>query len=81
MQKGMVLLVIGKVQSGWMVDQLYNSVFGGDLGVKHTLAHITHNHWWPGVKEDVKEHIHTCPPCNPHNHGHCQASPTHHHTV
>ena len=39
MQKGMALLVIGKVESGWIVDQLHSSVFGGDLGVKHTDTH------------------------------------------
>ena len=39
MQKGMVLLVIGKVQSGWMGDQVHSSVFGGDLGVEHTGTH------------------------------------------
>ena len=59
MQKGMVLLVFGKVQSGWMVDQLHSPAFDGGLGVEHTLAHITRNHWWFGVKEGVKEHIHT----------------------
>ena len=73
MQKGIVLLVIDKVQSGWMVGKLYSSPFVGDLGVEHTLALITHNHWWPGVKEDMKERFFTCPPCNPHNHGHHQA--------
>ena len=38
MQKSMVLLVIGKVQCGWMVDQLHSCAFGCDLGVEHTLA-------------------------------------------
>ena len=70
MQKGMVLLVIPKVQRGCILDELHSSLFGGHLGVEHTLTHITHNHWWFGVKEDVKERIHACPPCNPHNHGH-----------
>ena len=48
MQKGMILLVVGNVQR-WIVDQLQSSVLGGDLGEEHTLALITHNHWWPGV--------------------------------
>ena len=55
----MALLVIGKMESGWMADQLHSSVIGGDLGVEHTLAYITHNHWWSGVKEHVKEHMPT----------------------
>ena len=72
MQKGVTLLVIGNVQSRYLVDKLHCSVFGGDLSVEHALAHITHNHWLPGVKENVKERVHTCPPCNPHNHGYHQ---------
>ena len=73
----MVLLMIDKVQSGWMVDKLHSSVFGCDLGVEHTLTHITHSHWCAGVKENVKEHIHTCPLCNPHSHGHHHWHHTH----
>ena len=80
MQKGMILLVVGNVQR-WIVDQLQSSVLGGDLGEEHTLALITHNHWWPGVKEDVKEHIHACPQYNPHNHGHNNQVPQPHITT
>ena len=72
-----MMLVRSKVQSGWMVDQVHSSVFGGDLGVEHSLAHITHNHWWLGVKEDEKEHINTCPSCNPHNHGYHHSHHSH----
>ena len=43
--------VVGDWQDGKWMD-------GGDLGVEHTLAYITHNHLWSGVKEHVKERIH-----------------------
>ena len=59
MQKVMVLFVISNVQSGWMVDQLHSSVFGGDLGVECTLVHITPNHlmvWCERGRE--REHLH-----------------------
>ena len=51
-------VVIDKVQSGWIVDQHHRSVYGSDLGVKHTLAHITHNHWWAGERGRERAHPH-----------------------
>ena len=44
-QKGKELVVIAKVQCGCIVDELHSSLFGGHLGVEHTLARITQNHW------------------------------------
>ena len=74
-QKGKELLVIPKVQRGCILDELHSSLFGGHLGVERTLTRITQNYWWPGVKQDVKEYIRTCPACNARNHGQRHEAP------
>ena len=39
MQKGKELLVIPKAQRGCILDELHSSLFGGHLGVEHTVTH------------------------------------------
>ena len=55
-------------QCGCILDELHSLLFGGHLGVERTLSRITLNSWWPGVKQDVKEFICTCPASNARNH-------------
>jgi len=41
----------------------HNSIFGGHDATLKTYIKITSSYYWPGIYQDVKQHVQTCLTC------------------
>jgi hypothetical protein len=44
-------------------QELHDSVTGGHLGFAKTLESVTRRFFWPGLRDDVRLYVKTCPTC------------------
>ena len=50
-----------------VLQEHHDSLYGGHLGFNKTLEKVCRLFWWPGIYQDVKDHVLTCPACQVSN--------------
>ena len=50
-----------------VLQEHHDSLYGGHLGFNKTLEKICRLFWWPGIYQDIKDHVLTCPACQVSN--------------
>lgn len=60
-----LLLVIprGRGLRTSLIEELHSSLYGAHLGVRKTIAALTHRVWWPKLGKDVATFVRGCDVC------------------
>ena len=46
-----------------VLQEHHDSMLGGHLGVRKTVEKMSRLFWWPGLYQEVYDHVKTCPAC------------------
>ncbi|KAG1239029.1 hypothetical protein G6F35_000323 [Rhizopus arrhizus] len=55
--------ILPRIMVSKVLEKYHNGLTGGHFGVDKTMEKIKEVAWWPGIAEDVKTYIKSCPQC------------------